>query len=363
MALDEARYPAYATVRRAAAEGGNRGAILNAADEVAVAAFLAGGLPFTRIGDTIAGAVDRWGTDDEPSLDGILALDPEVRGALTAASRNGRRLMEVPAPSSPSRACWSCWCWCTSSATSSPPSGRGSRSRSSASAPPRITSVVWRGTRYSLNWIPLGGFVKMLGEDGDSEAEKMRERGLSEAAVGQGHGGRLQPQADRRADGRAAGRRGHELPAGRHLLLGRAGDAHPQWDAARLTVTEIQADSPAEEDLQVGGPRSSRPTAAPPGIGRPDCIRPFPRRPRGHARDRARRSLIDVTVIPRRLTDQDLAQGKGAIGFSYEPERFVEVPSSVSGPIDAMVKGFSEAATWLFASRAVWPRRSVVCSV
>jgi 1-deoxy-D-xylulose-5-phosphate reductoisomerase len=87
--LDEARYPAYATVRRAAAEGGNRGVILNAADEVAVAAFLAGGLAFTRIADTIAGAVDRWGTDDEPSLDGIQALDTEVRHALTAQLGTG----------------------------------------------------------------------------------------------------------------------------------------------------------------------------------------------------------------------------------------------------------------------------------
>src|SRR6266545_7340090 len=49
--------------------------------------------------------------------------------------------------------------------------------------PPRISSVVWHGTRYSLNWIPLGGFVKMLGEDGDVEADRMRQRGLSEAAV------------------------------------------------------------------------------------------------------------------------------------------------------------------------------------
>src|SRR6186997_672275 len=49
--------------------------------------------------------------------------------------------------------------------------------------PPRITSVMWHGTRYSLNWIPLGGFVKMLGEDGDGEAQKLRERGLSEAAI------------------------------------------------------------------------------------------------------------------------------------------------------------------------------------
>ena len=49
--------------------------------------------------------------------------------------------------------------------------------------PPRIASTTWRGTRYSVNWIPLGGFVKMLGEDGEIEADKMREGGLSEAAI------------------------------------------------------------------------------------------------------------------------------------------------------------------------------------
>ncbi|HKO33987.1 MAG TPA: 1-deoxy-D-xylulose-5-phosphate reductoisomerase [Candidatus Limnocylindria bacterium] len=87
--LDEARYPAYATVRRAAAGGGNRGAIVNAADEVAVAAFLAGGLPFPSIAETIAQAVDRWGTDEEPSLDGIAALDTEVRSALAAQLGTG----------------------------------------------------------------------------------------------------------------------------------------------------------------------------------------------------------------------------------------------------------------------------------
>jgi 1-deoxy-D-xylulose-5-phosphate reductoisomerase len=82
--LDPDRYPAYATVRAAAEAGGNRGTILNAADEVAVAAFLAGSLPFTGIAGTIASAVDRWGTDDEPSLDHIVSLDAEVRGALGA---------------------------------------------------------------------------------------------------------------------------------------------------------------------------------------------------------------------------------------------------------------------------------------
>src|SRR3990170_3633421 len=49
--------------------------------------------------------------------------------------------------------------------------------------PPRVASVIWRGTRYSLNWIPLGGFVKMLGEDGETEAQRMRKQGLSESAV------------------------------------------------------------------------------------------------------------------------------------------------------------------------------------
>src|SRR5918998_3327635 len=49
--------------------------------------------------------------------------------------------------------------------------------------PPRVASVMWRGTRYSLNWIPLGGFVKMLGEDGDVEVRRLREHGLTTAEI------------------------------------------------------------------------------------------------------------------------------------------------------------------------------------
>ena len=82
--LDPQRYPAYAIVRAAAEAGGNRGTILNAADEVAVAAFLAGSLPFNGIAGTIGQAVDRWGTDDEPPLEAIAALDAEVRAELSA---------------------------------------------------------------------------------------------------------------------------------------------------------------------------------------------------------------------------------------------------------------------------------------
>ena len=81
--LPDADYPAYRAVRDAAARGGNRGAILNAADEVAVAAFLAERIPFPAIGQTISAAVERWGTDREPSIGEIGVLDAEVREALS----------------------------------------------------------------------------------------------------------------------------------------------------------------------------------------------------------------------------------------------------------------------------------------
>ncbi len=77
------RYPAYDAVRAAAADGGNRGTILNAADETAVAAFLAGTITFPRIAGLIAESVERWGAANEPDLEGIVALDAEVRAALS----------------------------------------------------------------------------------------------------------------------------------------------------------------------------------------------------------------------------------------------------------------------------------------
>jgi len=82
-ALDTGRFPAYDVARAAAAAGGNRGTILNAADEAAVAAFLAGTITFPRIAAVISDAVERWGDAAEPGLDGIIALDGEVRAALS----------------------------------------------------------------------------------------------------------------------------------------------------------------------------------------------------------------------------------------------------------------------------------------
>jgi len=84
-ALDERRFPAYRVTREAAAAGGNRGTVLNAADEVAIAAFLEGRIGFDRIAGTLEDAVARWGDDEEPDLDGITALDAEVRQGLAAS--------------------------------------------------------------------------------------------------------------------------------------------------------------------------------------------------------------------------------------------------------------------------------------
>jgi len=78
-------YPAYDAVRDAADAGGNRGTILNAADEVAVEAFLAGRIGLPRIATSIADAVDRWGAAEEPDLAAIGHLDAEVRGGMRRA--------------------------------------------------------------------------------------------------------------------------------------------------------------------------------------------------------------------------------------------------------------------------------------
>jgi regulator of sigma E protease len=225
--------------------------------------------------------------------------------------------------------------------------------------PPRITSVVWHGTRYSLNWIPLGGFVKMLGEDGETEAQKMRERGLSEAAVDKAMEGAF--------NRKPIGVRMVVLLAGvvmNFLLAGvlfSVALAMPiPQGRGPLTVTQIQPDSPAEEVLQVGDqivsadgrtfPASADLTAYVRSQAGEEVVLGIERGG----------SLIDVTVVPRQLTDQDLAQGKGAIGFSYEPERFVEVPSA--GRSTPWSRASPRPATWRFAFPAAWPRRLAACS-
>jgi 1-deoxy-D-xylulose-5-phosphate reductoisomerase len=79
MAPDEDRFPATRLAREAAAAGGAAPAVLNAANEVAVAAFLAGQIAFTDISLLVAQTLDRDLPPAPGSLDDVLAVDVEAR--------------------------------------------------------------------------------------------------------------------------------------------------------------------------------------------------------------------------------------------------------------------------------------------
>jgi regulator of sigma E protease len=214
--------------------------------------------------------------------------------------------------------------------------------------PPRIASVMWRGTRYSVNWIPLGGFVRMLGEDGDVELRRLREKGLTSAEI------------DRAMEG-AFNRRPLWVRIGVLLagvvmnfalaasLFAVALSLPALIGHGPLTVIEVQEGSPADGELEVG-----------------DVIvaadgREFERSAelteyvRGRAGFLVELTLLrdgeeqTVDIIPRSVSEEERARGIGPVGFSYEPEELVEEPSTVTGPLDAIGRGTS--AAWQLAIR------------
>ena len=78
-AADPERYPALGLARAALERGGTAPAVLNAADEVAVEAFLAGRLPFDKIVDVAEHTLDEVQNGAATTLQGIFAADREAR--------------------------------------------------------------------------------------------------------------------------------------------------------------------------------------------------------------------------------------------------------------------------------------------
>ena len=78
-APDETRFPATALARAAAQAGGGVPAVLNAANEVAVAAFLAGRISFTRIAAMVEEVLARYVPHAPTALDAVMAVDAEAR--------------------------------------------------------------------------------------------------------------------------------------------------------------------------------------------------------------------------------------------------------------------------------------------
>lgn len=80
---DEERFPALSLGKEVAAQGGTAGAVLNAANEAAVAAFLDGRLGFTDIVPACRAAVHHHNFDPNPTLETLLQLDGWAREEVT----------------------------------------------------------------------------------------------------------------------------------------------------------------------------------------------------------------------------------------------------------------------------------------
>ena len=80
-APDEARFPALRLARDALNAGGARPAILNAANEIAVAAFLARRIGFLEIAAIVSDTLLRYDPPAPTTLDEVLAIDAGARAA------------------------------------------------------------------------------------------------------------------------------------------------------------------------------------------------------------------------------------------------------------------------------------------
>jgi len=84
---DPGRYPCLGLAYEALRTGGTMPAVLNAANEVAVERFLAGGIRFTEIARAVAETMEAHRPIPTPSLEDILAADAWARGQALLALR------------------------------------------------------------------------------------------------------------------------------------------------------------------------------------------------------------------------------------------------------------------------------------
>jgi 1-deoxy-D-xylulose-5-phosphate reductoisomerase len=80
---DVDRFPSLRLAREALLAGGGAPAILNAANEIAVEAFLQRKIGFLEIANTVAEVLGMLGTPPADTLDEVIALDQAARGAAT----------------------------------------------------------------------------------------------------------------------------------------------------------------------------------------------------------------------------------------------------------------------------------------
>jgi regulator of sigma E protease len=209
--------------------------------------------------------------------------------------------------------------------------------------PPRLASVMWRGTRYSVNAIPLGGFVRMLGEDGEVEVRRLRERGMTTEEIERAMEGAFnrRPLWVRIGVLLAGVAMNFVLAAG---LFSVALSLPALIGHGPLTVIEVQEGSPADGNLEVGDVIVAADGRT---FERSADLTEYVRGRAGFVVDfSVERDGRETTVslIPRSVSQEDRERGIGPVGFSYEPERLVEEPSTVTDPLDAIGRGTAAAA-------------------
>lgn len=92
-ALDEETFPFVSLARRAGQAGGSAPCAFSAANEVAVAAFLAGRLPFLSVAEVVERTLERADTSSPPDLDALIEADRAAREIAT------KQLREASSPS------------------------------------------------------------------------------------------------------------------------------------------------------------------------------------------------------------------------------------------------------------------------
>ncbi|MCA1647129.1 MAG: 1-deoxy-D-xylulose-5-phosphate reductoisomerase, partial [Chloroflexi bacterium] len=78
-AVDQAKYPCLELAYHAGRQGGTYPTVLNAANEAAVAQFLANTLRFTQIAELISAALEAHSPRAQPSLEEVVAADAWAR--------------------------------------------------------------------------------------------------------------------------------------------------------------------------------------------------------------------------------------------------------------------------------------------
>ena len=87
--VDTRRFPSFALARQALCDGGGAPAVLNAANEVAVAAFLQEKIGFTQIPAIVETVLGQSATSPIDYLDAVMAIDADARHlAIEAVTKN-----------------------------------------------------------------------------------------------------------------------------------------------------------------------------------------------------------------------------------------------------------------------------------